>query len=161
MINDITPNLSSVDITNCHRLKGTTSPFILVLKEGENIFSALRVCALHTQLKSASVQALGSLQNITIGYYRHDTCQHQVKLFQGIYEIATLIGSITFKETEPFIHIHAGISHHDFIVYGGHVIDAESGPASEFIIYPMNAMIHRKYNSNLGIWLICEENTHE
>lgn len=150
--------IATVNLTNCHQLKNTSLPFILTLGEGENIFSALQLCATKIALPSASFTALGALQNVKMGYYHQATKQHTIKIFEDVYEIASLIGSITCNNSEPFIHIHAGISHLDFIVYGGHLIDAHSGPASEFIITPFAAPIHRHFNALLGIYTICKEN---
>ena len=61
----------------------------------------------------------------------------------------------------PFIHIHAGISQDDFLVYGGHVIDAYSGSVSEFMISPLPHRVHRSFNSQLNIYTIDDKLSQE
>ncbi|MBL7480196.1 PPC domain-containing DNA-binding protein [Legionella bononiensis] len=152
---------ATVDLYNCHRLRDTRQPFILVLNETDNVFAALSYCALQTRLKSASVHALGSIANIKLGYFHHDKKHHDIKEFAGIYEIVSLTGSITTTEGKPFIHIHAGISKEAFTVFGGHVIDAFSGPVSEFIINPLSSTIPRTFDESLGIYTICQGSEHD
>lgn len=150
-------SIASVNLANCQRLRNTQLPFILILNEQDNLFSALSYCALQTNISSASFYALGAIANIKLGYFNHVRKQHCVKECSGIYEIVSLAGSITFVENKPFIHIHAGISQSDFVVFGGHVIDAFSGPVSEFIIQPLSATIKRTFNESLGIYTVCDE----
>jgi uncharacterized protein len=136
------------------------SSFILTLGNGENLFKALSECADRMKLPSAMVTGLGSIAEVKMGYYLHDKKQHITKHFSGIYEIASLVGNITLADNRYFIHLHAGISNEHFQVMGGHIIDAEAGPATELMIVPFDSPIYRKFNPDLGIFSIChEENT--
>lgn len=157
MEEQISANIAAVTLNTCQH-HDPAQPFILCLS-GENLFSALKQCAANMGIKSAMFSGLGSIAEVKIGYYQHDTHHHVCKFFSGIYEIVSLTGNITCAENKPFIHLHAGISGDTFQVSGGHIIDAYAGPATEIMIIPLTAAIHREFNPDLGIYSICIKET--
>lgn len=146
--------ISAVNNATCHQLNSTEKPFILLLKEGESIFDEITRCATTIDLKSAAISGLGSIGDITIGFFDHQTNQHLTRVFSGIFELVSLNGNITFADDKYFLHIHAAIGDGEFNVYGGHIMNAFAGPSTEISIIPFPAKISRKYNEKLGIRLI-------
>lgn len=63
------PTLSAVNIHTCYQLANTNQPFILLLKEGDSIFDQILHCATIIKLKSAAISGLGSIADISIGFF--------------------------------------------------------------------------------------------
>ncbi|WP_131783226.1 PPC domain-containing DNA-binding protein [Legionella gresilensis] len=135
--------------------KQENSPFILSLKEGDNLFQSIMNYASYVGLKSAIISGLGALSNVTIGYYHRDTQQQVKKLFLDTYEIASLTGNVTLVDMGWFIHIHAALGDANFHLFGGHLISAEASASTEIIITPLNYTIMRKKHPELDIKVIC------
>lgn len=148
-------SISIVSTQNCSELAGTKDPFILMLKQGQNLFEAILDCAKTMGLTSASLQGLGALDDVTVAYYNLNTKQYQTKLFTGMYELISLHGNISMVEEQPFLHIHGALGQEDYSVVGGHFMEATVGPTAEITVIPFASPIHRKFNEETGLKLMC------
>lgn len=144
-----------VDTSTCSLLKNTDKPFILALKMGENLFEGILKAANAVNLKSASISGLGALDDVTVAYYNLHTRQYQTKLFTGMYELISLNGNIAFVDGKHFIHIHAALGTDTYDVVGGHIMDAIVGPSAEITVIPLSSAIHRAYDNQTGLKLMC------
>ncbi|MCE0721873.1 MULTISPECIES: PPC domain-containing DNA-binding protein [Legionella] len=131
------------------------SPYILSLKEGEDLFKSIINYASYVNLKSASISGIGALSNVTMGFYHRDTKQHTKKLFQETYEIASLTGNVTLSDEGWFVHIHAALGSDNFQLFGGHLINAEASASTEIVIFPLNYTVMRRKHPDLDIKVIC------
>ncbi|MBV9575201.1 MAG: DNA-binding protein [Gammaproteobacteria bacterium] len=148
-------SIAIVDSASGHKIIDRKTPFILALKIGENLFEAILRCADDANLQSATISGLGALDDVTVAYYNLQTKQYQTKLFKGMYELISLNGNITWVEGKRFIHIHAALGGEDYQVIGGHIMEATVGPSAEISIVPLAAGIHREYDAETGLKLMC------
>lgn len=129
----------------------TSSPFILIPDENDDIFQLLSDCAVQMNLQSALVSGIGSIKNIELGFYNHEALRLEKKLFTAIHEIASLQGSITYSENTPFIHLHGAFSDATYQTIGGHMISAQAGAALELYITPLSGKVSRVWDDKLKI----------
>jgi predicted DNA-binding protein with PD1-like motif len=146
---------SHTDLTHCASLKNQQTPFILVLKHGDNLFTSLLDCANRMSLVAASFNAIGAVADVTLAYYDLATQQYKTQVFPGDFELVSLVGNITTVDEAPFLHIHAAIGDSNFQVFGGHVMEATVGATTEIAITPLSASIPRQLNTDIGLKLIC------
>lgn len=144
-----------VDSHSGAKVANTDKPFILALKMGEDLFEAILRCADAANLKSASISGLGALDDVTVAYYNLNTKTYQTKLFHGMYELISLNGNITLVDGKRFIHIHAALGTEEYNVVGGHIMSATVGPSAEISIIPLNSAIHREFDNQTGLKLMC------
>ena len=71
----------------------------------------------------------------------------------GHFELISLLGNITYKEGELFIHSHITFTDTDFRAYGGHLFDCKIAAAGEFIIFIGEEKISRTYCDKVGLFL--------
>lgn len=131
------------------------SPYILSLQEGDNLFQNILQFADLVNIKSAVLNGLGAVSDITIGYFHRDTQQQVKRLFSGTYELVSLTGNITIFGKDRFLHIHAAIGDDKYQVFGGHVIDALASASTEIAIIPLTYPVFRKNHPELDIKVIC------
>lgn len=136
-------------------LNRSKHPFILSLKEGDNLFQCLLQYADFTQLNTATLNGVGALSDVTLSYYQRETKQHTQRLFKGTYEIASLTGNLTLSERGRFIHLHAAIGDDQFDLFGGHLINAYASASTEITVTPLAYPIIRKKHPELNIQIIC------
>ena len=80
--------------------------YVLRLDPGEEIVDGLTRLAEQENIQLASVTGLGAANDITVGIFNNAEKQFQARHCQGEYEIASLVGSITRKDGEPYLHLH-------------------------------------------------------
>lgn len=144
-----------VDSNSGSKVTNTDKPFILALKQGENLFEGILRCANAANIKSASISGLGGLFDVTVAYYNLNTKQYQTKLFTGMYELISMNGNIAFFEGKRFLHIHAALGAENYNVYGGHIMDATVNPSAEISIIPLPDVIDRAYDAQSGLKIMC------
>ncbi|EKC68848.1 hypothetical protein LEA_08585, partial [human gut metagenome] len=59
------------------------------IDKDEEILEQLRVIAIKENIKLASVQALGAINDFTVGVYKTDEKKYYSNSFQGYYEITS------------------------------------------------------------------------
>ena len=63
------------------------------IDKDEEILEQLRVIAIKENIKLASVQALGAINDFTVGVYKTDEKKYYSNSFKGYYEITSLTGT--------------------------------------------------------------------
>lgn len=147
--------MTMVNSQSGNKVKDTDKPFILVLKQGENLFEAILRCADEANIKSASINGLGGLEEVGVAYYDLNSKEYHTKIFSEMHELISLNGNITFSEGKRFLHIHAAIGNESYDVFGGHIMSARVNPSAEITVIPLSEEIHRAYDGQTGLKLMC------
>ncbi|MDO8955050.1 MAG: DUF296 domain-containing protein [Gammaproteobacteria bacterium] len=143
-----TPSLVNSD--SCTQLRGSSAPFILALKKGENLNQSILQCANDADLAGASVSGLGAIENPTLHYYDDKTEQNVTRYFPGLFELVSLNGNVFFAKGKREVHLHAGLSGHDYHMFGGNVDNATVGVLAEVTIVPLQGPLIRKQDKQSG-----------
>ena len=90
------------------------------IDKDEEILEQLRVIAIKENIKLASVQALGAINDFTVGVYKTDEKKYYSNSFQGYYEITSLTGTINTMDGEYYAHLHMSAGNQKGEVFGGY-----------------------------------------
>ena len=123
------------------------------LEKSEEIVDSLYNIVKKYNIISGWINGIGAICNINIGSYNKDIKKYNEIDFKGDYELTSLIGNISIKNNNPFLHIHINFSDHKCNVYGGHLFSANILATGEFIIYLTNTVIDREFDENIGLHL--------
>ena len=127
----------------------TSSGYILVLRQGDDVFKELEKFATEKEIPSATFFGMGFV-NATLGYFDFKTKKYEPKEFKGV-ELASMNGSIAWQDGKPSLHIHGVLTEKDFKAYGGHLLAAEVGTGSVEITVMVNSQkLERKMEQPLG-----------
>lgn len=148
------PIVSAVDLLSCHKLVGTTEPFIFVIERGELIVEAITKLAETTQIKSAILTGLGGFDDPEIGYFDVPTKEFQYKKFEGFHEVGALDGNITTLNDEIIVHLHVVLGLRDYTALTGHLRNATVSITAEISVTPLRNKVVRRYNPYLKYNLI-------
>ncbi len=135
------------------------SKFFLTLSPGEYINASFENFATKEGIECAWLSGIGAIKDPEIGFYSLKDKSYQRKRFIGNFELTSLQGNISIKQDIPFSHTHITFSDMKYIVYGGHLFDAEILITGEFIIHKEAIKINRKMDSNIGLHLWCIESS--
>ena len=126
---------------------------LVVLQTGDEILESLYKIAEKINIKSCWINGIGAAKNIILGAYPLTTKEYIKKDFIGEYELTGLIGNITKKQNEPFVHIHATISDDDCNAFGGHLFSATVTATCEIMLTLMDTSIKRVECNEVGLYL--------
>ena len=121
-------------------------------KVPEDIVSIARM----EKVSTARVEAIGRVNKVRLAYFNHETKKYEEHDFDEFLEVTSLLGNITLKDGEPFLHVHGTFSKKDLSVVGGHVISLTVFPILEVIMTPTKNRALRKFDDEIGLNVIYE-----
>lgn len=124
------------------------------IDKGEEIASCIKKICEDEHLLSGVVSGIGALGQVELGHFNSDTKQYKTKLFNGQFEIASLVGNISRMDGVPYLHLHAVIANDAFKTYGGHFSKGVVSATAEISIVTGSNDIGRVFNEHIGLNLI-------
>jgi predicted DNA-binding protein with PD1-like motif len=105
------------------RYTKTATGYLMVLRMGDNAFKELTKLAIAENIPSASISGIG-FGNVKFGFWNKDKKEFDAKTFNSV-EMASVTGSVAWKNDQPSIHMHGVAGDATFQAYGGHILDFE------------------------------------
>jgi predicted DNA-binding protein with PD1-like motif len=140
---------SQTDRTAVKRYTKVPSGYLVVLRQGDNVFRELETFAMQENIPSANFSAMGQV-DVTFGFFDPETKDYKPKDFKGV-ELASMIGTIAWKDGRPSIHSHAAAGDENFQSFGGHVLQASvSAGTLEIMLTIHDKRLERKKDEHLG-----------
>ena len=121
------------------------------IDKDEEISEQLRVIAIKENIKLASVQALGAINDFTVGVYKTDEKKYYSNSFQGYYEITSLTGTINTMDGEYYAHLHMSAGNQKGEVFGGHLNRAIVSATCELVITVIDGRVDRVHDEETGL----------
>jgi predicted DNA-binding protein with PD1-like motif len=124
------------------------------LEKGEDILRGLtEFCVLHG-VRVGSVQAIGAVQRGGVGYYDQAATTYRETHFDEGMEIASLMGNISQKEGEVFLHCHVILADAEGHCFGGHLLEGNVAFACEFVVTSLDGAVpERTLDEATGLML--------
>jgi uncharacterized protein len=124
------------------------------LDKGEDVLQCLNSFAVEKKLSSGFLTGIGVLKNIELGYFDLKKNSYDIKLFEGEYELLSLMGNIAICDGKPTPHIHVVLGDKDFKCFGGHLIRGFVGVTCEMVLAVTDMNIERIYDPETKLSLL-------
>ena len=121
------------------------------IDKGEEILEQLKVIAINENIKLASINALGAIDDFTVGVYKIDEKKYYSNSFKGYYEITSLTGTISTMDGEYSAHLHMSAGNEKGEVFGGHLNRAVVSAVCEMVISVIDGKVDRIYDEGTGL----------
>ena len=121
------------------------------MDRGEEILEQVKAVALKEHVTLASVQALGAINDFTVGVYNVAEKKYYANDFKGNFEIVSLTGTIDTMNDEFYCHLHLSAGNERGQVFGGHLNRAVVSATCEMVIRLIDGKIDRKYDDVTGL----------
>ena len=121
------------------------------IDHGEEIVETLRLIAERENVTLANINALGAVDDFTVGVYNVDRQQYFRNDFQGAYEIVSPTGSVNTMDGEYYAHLHMSAGDDKGAVFGGHLNSARISVTCEMVIDVIDGVVDRKPDPSIGI----------
>ena len=127
---------------------------VVRLDRGEEILEQVKVLAEREHIRLAAVQALGAVNDFTVGVFNTETKTYAANDFQGAYEIVSLTGTIDTKDGQFYAHLHMSAGDADGKVFGGHLNRAVVSATCEMIVTVIDGQVDRAFSEEIGLNLL-------
>ena len=118
--------------------------YVVRMDRGEEIVSSLTEFCRKEQIKLGTVEALGASDHVVIGLYDVEARQYHKHSFDGPMEITSLLGNISTKEGETYLHLHINLCREDMSVIGGHLNECRVSATCEMFERKLEGAVERK-----------------
>ena len=108
--------------------------FMGKLSYGCDLLEELTAICQKEDIRLGRIEALGAVQKAHIGFYDQQTREYQFHTLSRPLEITKLIGNVSLKEANPFVHAHITLADEEGKAFGGHLAPGTVVFACEFII---------------------------
>ena len=125
--------------------------YIVRMDPGEEILDQVKALALQEGIRLASVQALGAVNDFTVGVFKTDEKKYYANSFQGSYEIVSLTGTINTMDGQFYCHLHMSAGDDKGQVVGGHLNRAVVSATCEMVITAIDGSVDRAFSEEVGL----------
>jgi uncharacterized protein len=92
------------------------------LERGSDMLEGLTEAAEKLGIEAGTVQAIGAVSELSIGYFDQARKEYRTNSFPSAYEIGSGVGNVSQKESKPFVHLHVLATGPDGSTVGGHLM---------------------------------------
>lgn len=128
--------------------------YVLRLNRGEEVITSIKELCEKENIKLAEITGLGASDLVEIGVFNINTKEYKTKTFEGMFEITSLVGNVTRKDGEVYLHIHINFGDEQGNVKGGHLVKSKISATSEIIIRKIEGEVGRKLSNEIGLNLL-------
>ena len=119
---------------------------------GDEILVSLAALCEKEQIILAKVSGLGAVSKATIGVLNTQTHKYFSRTYEGMYEIASLVGDITTKDGKPFFHLHITIGNTETEkCHSGHMNEAVISATGEIFVDVLDGEVGREFSPAVGL----------
>ena len=124
---------------------------VVRIDKNEEITEQIRAVAEQEEIKLASVQALGAVDDFTVGVFDTRTKTYASNRFRGAYEIVSLTGTISTMDGAFYLHLHMSAGDGSGAVFGGHLNRANVSATCEMVIRVIPGQVDRAFSQEIGL----------
>lgn len=127
--------------------------YVLRMERGEEIIAGLRKLAADEKIGLAYLTGIGAADHVSMGLYDVGNQRYVSVSMDKPLEITSLVGNITEKDGDPYIHVHINLSDEEGKAFGGHLTKAVIGGTSEIFVQTLEGHVGRKLDDITGTGL--------
>ena len=132
-----------------YRVFGDT--YVVRLQRGEEVLACLRELCEKESISLGTVSAIGAVNHVVVGVYRVDEQKYVANTFDGVMELTSLMGNITEKDGEPYLHLHATFGDLTGKVIGGPLNEAVVSATCELFVRKVEGHVGRRLDPETGL----------
>jgi len=104
------------------------------LAKGADLLSALEQVCRETGVRLGELTAIGAVGKARVGYYDQERQGYAFEQWDRPLEILSLVGNVSLKDGEPFVHAHVTLADERGRGFGGHLAEGTTVFACEFVL---------------------------
>lgn len=127
------------------------SHYVVRIDRGEEVIEQLTKFCRQENIPSAGVYGIGAADRVVIGLYSVANRKYRKTELTGEMEITSLVGNISQKDQEPYLHLHINVCNQEMKILGGHLNECRISATCELIVTPGEGGIGREFDPQTGL----------
>lgn len=136
------------------KYKKIDSRYIIRIDKNEEIVASIEKVCITNKIQLGKITAIGAVDKVIIGLFKPESRKYLSSELKGDFEITSLIGNITSKNSKPYLHIHINIADEKHRTFGGHLNLAVVSATCEVIIEEFAGNVERSFEEDIGLNLL-------
>ena len=129
--------------------------YVLRLDPGEEVIREVTALVAKEDIRLGTVSGLGAANDVTIGIFDPVAKVYSSRRCQGDYEISALVGNVTRKDGEPYLHLHITIGNPvTGELCAGHLSSCTISATLELFLQVWDGQVERKLSGTVGLNLL-------
>ncbi len=130
-----------------------TNPYHEVLRfdMGEEVVAGILDFAKRRGIEAAWLSAIGSAQEIELGFYDLRKREYITKTFRAPMELVGASGTLAVSDNAPALHLHGSVGFPDHATRGGHIHRMVANATVEVFIYKIDGRLERQHDEGTGL----------
>jgi len=128
--------------------------YLVRLERGEEIHATLKTFCQQHAITAGWLTGIGAVRQAELGYFHRERKDYSWKKIDTDHELTSLMGNISLKDGETWLHLHATLSDEHFQVIAGHLRSGVISVTGEIIIHPLPGMVSRHFNPEFNSFLL-------
>ncbi len=128
--------------------------YIVRLERGEEIHTSLRAFCQQQGITAGWINGIGAVMQAELGYFHRDRKEYSWRQITTDQELTSLMGNISLKEGEIWLHLHATLSDENFHVTAGHLKSGVISVTGEIILHPLPGTVNRQLDPAFNSFLL-------
>ncbi len=129
----------------------TGDHIVVRIDPGEEILEKIAEVCGKEDIRTGYATGLGAADYVKIGLFDVREKEYYMKEFTEPMEITSLIGNISRKDEEPYLHFHINVCDRELRVKGGHLNACRISATAEILIQVLEGEMGRKFSEEIGL----------
>jgi len=130
------------------------SKVLIRLDPGDEIVAAMTAVCGKEGIQLGNVSGIGAVNKATVGLFNPATKEYTSTTLEKDFEITSLIGNVSQKDGEVYLHLHATLADLEHNAFGGHLNAAMVSATAEIWIDIVNGTTGRQLSEKIGLNLL-------
>lgn len=124
---------------------------VLRIDKGEEVIDVLTKVCEKENVRFASVSAIGAANKVKVGLFSTSEKKYYSKELEDTFEITSLVGNVSRKNGEVYIHLHINVADGKQNVYGGHLNYCYISATCEMVLDLCDMSVEREFDDEIGL----------
>ena len=123
--------------------------YVIRLDRGDEIIASITDFCEKENVQLGYLEGLGAADHAVIGLYDVGERFYHKTEVNGPMEITSLVGNITTKDGETYLHLHINLCDETMAVKGGHLNECRISATSEIIVRKIDGRVERLHDTEV------------
>ncbi len=124
---------------------------VIRLDRGDEVVSCLTEAVKREGIALGAVSGIGAADRAVVGLYNVEEQQYHKTELIGPMEITSLVGNVTTKDGETYLHLHINLCDGAMNVRGGHLNECRISATGEIVLTILDGTVERRQDPVTGL----------
>ncbi len=93
--------------------------YVIRIQKGEEVLEQLKLFSDKENVLAGEITGIGASNKVEIGLFNTTTKEYKTTVKEGMFEVTSLLGNISRKDGEVYLHCHINFSDASLNTFGG------------------------------------------